>query len=138
MTKKGKTEETKMTGVRTGTCNTLSQKSELKYAVGVNPSKAVCVRVTSNAGGGFFSPEWIAWKDIQAAIKEAEPVTSICLRPLFRGKSVNSSGFLLAVLVAEGVLIALPKKTRHFEATGKSLTAAKSASKKAPAKKKTR
>ncbi|MFT6435114.1 MAG: hypothetical protein ACJAVI_003165 [Candidatus Azotimanducaceae bacterium] len=138
MTKKATTESTKMTSIRTGTCKTLSQKSELKYSVGVNPSKAVCICVTSNDGGGFFSPEWIAWKDIEAAIKEAEPVTSSCLKPAFKGKSVNSSGFLLAVLVAEGILEALPKKTRHFEATGKSLASSKSSPRKAPAKKKTR
>lgn len=125
MTKKVKSENTQMTCIRTGTCKTLSQKSELKYSVGVNSSNAICVCVTSNDGGGFFSPEWIAWKDIEGAIKKADPITSICLRPLFKGKSVNSSGFLLAVLVAEGILEALPEKTRHFEATGKSPAATK-------------
>jgi hypothetical protein len=138
MTKKTTTESTKMNSIRTGTSKTLSQKSELKYSVGVNPSKTVCICVTSNDGGGFFSPEWIAWKDIEAAIKEADPVTSTCLRPLFKGKSVNSSGFLLAALVAEGILEALPKKTRHFEVTGKALTAttpSKVTKRKAPAKK---
>lgn len=48
---------------------------------------------------------------------------------------MNTSGFLLAVLVAEGLLESLPKKVRHFKVTGKSLVAKESAPRKNPAKK---
>ena len=130
-----KNEDSKIKTARSNTCPTLSKKSELKYSVGVDAAKATYLRVNSNDGGGFFSGEWLAWKDIQLAIEEAEPVTSICLRPLFKGKSVNTSGFLLAVLVAEGLLESLPKKVRLFKPTGKSLTATKATPRKTPAKK---
>jgi hypothetical protein len=138
MTKKATTESTKMTSIRTGTCKTLSGKATLTYGLGQDASKGLHYRITENEGGGFFSSEYVAWKDIEVAIHADESVTSICLRSLFKGKSVNTSGFLMAVLVAEGILVALPKKTRLFEVTGKSPTAtkpAKSTKRKAPARK---
>ena len=138
---KTKNASTQIKPLRTATCPTLSGKATLTYDVGQDSSKALHFRITENDGGGFFSGEWIPWSHIEAAIGKAEPVTSICLRPLFKGKSVNTSGFLLASLIAEGLLVALPKKTRHFEVTGKVPTATKSAKptkRKAPAKKKTR
>jgi hypothetical protein len=124
--------------LRTATCPTLSGKATLTYDVGQDASKGIHFRVTANDGGGFFSSEYVVWKDIEVAIYADEPVTSICLRSLFKGKSVNTSGFLMAVLVAEGILVALPKKTRLFEVTGKAPTATKAAKptkRKAPAKK---
>lgn len=124
--------------LKKSTVPTLSGKSSITYELGQDTSKELYYRVTQNDGGGFFSAEWIAWNKIKKAIEEVEPITSICLRPLFNGKSVNSSGFLLAVFVAEDIIVALPKKTRHFEVTGKAPTAAKSTKptkRKAPAKK---
>jgi hypothetical protein len=124
--------------LRSSTCPTLSGKATLTYGLGQDPSKGIHFKVTANDGGGFFSSEWVPWKDVEVAIHADEPVTSICLRSLFKGKSVNTSGFLLAVLVAEGILEALPKKTRLFEVTGKAPTATKAAKatkRKAPAKK---
>lgn len=122
--------------LRQSTCPTLSAKSTLSYSISQDSKKALYVAVTQNDGGGFFSTERIPWSDIEVAIHADEPVTSICLRSLFKGKSVNTSGFLLAVLVAEGILESLPKKVRHFKVTGNSLTAKKSAPRKTPSKKK--
>ena len=107
--------------LKSPTCPTLSRKSKLSYELGQDATKAFHYRIVSCDGGGFFSPEWIAWTAIQAAIKKSVgPLTSLCLRPLFEGKSVNTSGYLLAALVAEGLLEPLPDKIRHFRLTGDS------------------
>lgn len=127
--------------LRSSSCSTLSHRSNLTYELALDLTHAMHFRIKANDGGGFFSPEWIAWKDIQAAITKVVPVTSLCLRPLFKGKSVNTSGFLMAVLIAEGILEPLPKKTRHFKVTGVEPDSAKpspdksSKPAKAPAKK---
>ena len=113
--------------LRTATCQTLSGKSTITYTLGVDSAKALFFRISKNDCRGLFSRENVTWKDIETAINNADPITRICLRSLFKGKSVNTSGFLLAVLVAEDILAALPKKTRHFEVTGKVPTAAKPA-----------
>tara|TARA_R110001592_G_scaffold20023_4_gene81784 strand:- start:2483 stop:2935 length:453 start_codon:yes stop_codon:yes gene_type:complete len=122
--------------LKSPTCPTISRKSNLSYELGQDPAKAFHYRIVSCDGGGFFSPEWIAWTAIQAAIKKSVgPLTSLCLRPLFQGKSVNSSGYLLAALVAEGLLEPLPKKIRHFRLTGDSPTAAEAKPRSTPSKK---
>ncbi len=101
------------------TCPTSSGKSILGYQVGTDDSGAIYLKVSSNDGGGFFSDEWIAFTDIQAAI-EAWPVdqgiTSMALRKLFRGKSANTPGFLVAMLCAEGLLEPMPKRQRVHQA----------------------
>jgi len=137
MKKSSPESEPQIKPLRKSTCPTLSGKSTLGYTISQDSKKALYVAVTANDGGGFFSTERIPWSDIEVAIHADEPVTSICLRSLFKGKSVNTSGFLLAVLVAEGILESLPKKVRHFKVTGKSLAAKKAAPRKIPTKKKT-
>ena len=122
--------------LKSPTCPTISRKSNLCYELGQDAAKAFHYRIVSCDGGGFFSPEWIAWTAIQAAIKKSVgPLTSLCLRPLFKGKSVNTSGYLLAALVAEGLLEPLPKKIRHFRLTGDSPNAVEANPRSTPAKK---
>lgn len=87
--------------LKKGTCPALSGKSTLTYHLGCDAKKAVHVRITENSGGGFFSQEWVALQDIQQALRGDSPVSAIRLMPLFRGQSVNTPGFLIAVLTAE-------------------------------------
>jgi hypothetical protein len=101
------------------TCPTSSGKSTLTYQVGVNESGAIHLKVSSNDGGGFFSNEWIAFADIQAALEawpDDQGITSMTFRKIFRGKSSNTPGFLIAVLCAEGLLEQMPKKQRVHQA----------------------
>lgn len=96
------------------TCPTLSNKSTLTYHLGCDEKDELFIRVHANTGGGFFSQEWIAFQDIQSVLKKhpvEQPFTSILLYPLFRGKSVNTPAFLLAVLKQEG--LARPVKDRQ-------------------------
>jgi hypothetical protein len=96
-------------------CPTSSGKSILGYQVGTDDSDTIFLKVASNDGGGYFSNEWIAFTDIQAAITdwpEDQGVTSMTFRKIFRGKSANTPGFLIAVLCAEGLLEPMPKKQR--------------------------
>ena len=122
--------------LKSSTCPTLSRKSNLTYELGQDAAKAFHYRIVSCDGGGFFSPEWIAWTAIQTAIKKSVgPLTSLCLRPLLEGKSVNTSGYLLAALVAEGLLEPLPDKIRHFKLTGDNPSSAEVKPRSTPAKK---
>ena len=91
----------------TGTCETLSGSSKLTYHIGSMPDGEIYLRVHSNTGGGFFSQEWISLRDILTALKkrpDGKPITSILLNPLFRGRSANTPGFMMAVLLHEKVV----------------------------------
>ena len=91
--------------LKIGTCPTLSGKGKLEYHIGHEPNDGICFRMTSSSGGGFFSPEWVSLKAIQAAAENApRPITSFSLFQLFRGKSVNTPGYLFAALLAEGLV----------------------------------
>ena len=104
--------------LKTATCKTLSGKSTLTYQIGATPDSTVHLRISKNSGGGFFSQEWIAFDDIQEILKErprGTPVLAHLLTPLLKGKSVNTSAFLLAALSHLKLLRPLPKKKRHHE-----------------------
>ena len=107
-----------MTVARTGTCDTLTKKSKLTYQIGTLPDGEVYLRVHRNSGNGFFSQEWVSLADIQKVLSKipvGKPVTAIMLNDLFTGKSVNTPGFLLAVLLQEKLLIPMQGKKRSHE-----------------------
>ena len=117
MTKSDELDDT-MRVLATGTCDTLSGSSKLTYHIGCVPDGEIYLRVHSNTGGGFFSQEWISLQDILTALKkrpEGKPITSILLGPLFRGKSANTPGFLMAVLLHEKVVRSMQGKLRRHE-----------------------
>ncbi|MEN8131135.1 MAG: hypothetical protein ABFS45_13270 [Pseudomonadota bacterium] len=104
--------------LKTATCKTLSGKSTLTYQIGCTPDSVIHLRITKNDGGGFFSLEWIAFEDIQKALKdrpEGSPVLSHFITPLLKGKSVNTSAFLLAALSHLKMLRPLPGKKHQHE-----------------------
>ena len=112
-----KSEDT-MRVLKTWSCKTLSGKSTLTYQIGVTPDSTVHLRIGKNSGGGHFSDEWIAFDDIQDALKvrpRGTPVLAHLLTPLLKGKSVNTSAFLLAALTHLKLLRPLPEKKRHHE-----------------------
>jgi hypothetical protein len=105
--------------LKEATCPTSSARSTLTYQVGVDESGAIYLKVASNDGGGFFSNEWIAFTDIQAAIEawpDDQGITSMTFRKIFRGKSANTPGFLIAVMLATGLLEPMADKKRVHQA----------------------
>lgn len=102
--------------IKIATCPTCSGKATLTYHFGCSEDKQVYIRIVANSGGGFFSDEWIKLADIQVELDSAPfPVTSFPLIKLFIGKSVNTPGFLLAVLKHEGLVKLLEGKIRGYE-----------------------
>jgi len=98
-------------------CLTVSGKSTLTYHVGCTPESAIKIRLYGNTGNGFLNQDWIAWTAIQEKLELHSPFTSQVLHALFSGKSLNSPGFLMAALKAEGVVKASTVKGRCYELT---------------------
>ena len=101
--------------LKKATCKTLSGSSTLSYNIGVDESGSICIRVIGASGGAYWSVEWVALIDIQQALSTQTPISSVALQPLFKGKSVNTPGFLLAVLRAERLLLAIAGKPRSHQ-----------------------
>ena len=104
--------------LKTSSCKTLSGKSTLTYQIGSTPDSIIHLRISKNSGGGFFSDEWLSLDDILRVLKDRpreSPVMSHFLTPILKGKSANTSGFILAMLTHLNLLRPLPKKKRVHE-----------------------
>ena len=102
--------------LKKATCPTLSGKSKLVYMIGCDDENEVFLRIYSNDAGGFHSTEWVALDKIQQALKKnPEEITSLALYGLFRGKSVNTPSFMLAVCKHEGLVRAKKGRQRKHE-----------------------
>ena len=109
--------------ILTSKCKTVSSKSTLTYNVAVDDKRKAFIRLISNTGGGYFSDEWVLIDEINntlKAIPSDQPISSIHLFPLFKGKSVNTPGYLLAVLINEKVLVADQENKRLYAFSGMS------------------
>ncbi len=96
-------------------CGNLSnpKKKTLTYNIG-NREGEYYLRLSDNAGGGFFSTEWLALSDVTAEMPSDEPFTTSILTPLYESKSSNNPGFLAAVLVAEKLWLPVIGNRRQF------------------------
>lgn len=99
------------------TCPSISNKSTLGYLLGATSNNKLHIQVISNDGGGNFSKDWIAWEDIQKALKSCpkeEPLNSFVLSRLYKQNNSNNWGFLWACLVDLNVVNPI-SNTRSYE-----------------------
>jgi hypothetical protein len=89
----------------------------LGYEIGSDEAGETHYRITANNAGGFFSQEWVGWPAIYGVCNGHSQITSILFRALFKGKSVNTAGFLMAVLQQEGLVQRVSGKTRLYALT---------------------
>lgn len=103
--------------LKTSTCPSLSGKSKLTYEIGCGPASDLQLRVSKNSGTGYFSKDWVAWDRLTGVLNKngSKPLTCHTLSPLFKGRSVNTSGFLLAALKNEGLVQPMENKPRCYE-----------------------
>jgi hypothetical protein len=107
--------------LKTATTKTITGKSTLTYQIGVAPDSVVHLRISKNTGAGFFSDEFISLDDIYRTLEkrpEGSPVLSHFITPLLKGKSVNTSAFILAALSHLRLVTPVKGKKRHHELPG--------------------
>ena len=92
----------------TKTCPNLSNTFNIEYRF-----TDTTLELISNTGSGFFSKEPISIDDLIDVMPHRE-FTSVDLRSALKGRSLNTSGFVLAVLLAEGMAIRVPGKRYKF------------------------
>jgi predicted HTH transcriptional regulator len=101
-------------------CSSLSGLSTLTYKIGCKDDKEVCLSIVGNTGKGVFNKDWVSLKEIDSMLtSEKKPITSKSLHGLFEGKSSNSAGFILAVLLNEGLLKVSSKNQRNYDRVDK-------------------
>ena len=103
--------------LKTATCASTSGRSKLTYQVGWTPDSEMHVRITANTSSGAISKNWVAFRAIRevlASVRAGE-LTSGHMQQLCAGQSVNNAGFLLAVLMSEGLVRPSTSKRRAYE-----------------------
>ncbi|WP_319586758.1 hypothetical protein [uncultured Desulfobulbus sp.] len=101
-----------MRTIKTGYCPSLSGRTTLTYHVGWLEAK-ISFRLFENSSGGLFSKEWVSLERL--GIEEGKPISATAIQSLFSGKSSNTGGFLLAVLLKEGLIKPIDSKGRHYQ-----------------------
>lgn len=90
--------------LKVGSCPSLSARSTLTYQVACTSDGDLLLRLVSNTGNGVFSKEWVRFALMDELLVADAPLTFGTLQPLFKGLSVNTGGFLLAVLKSLNVI----------------------------------
>ena len=111
--------------LKVATCPSLSGLAQLEYHVGCDAQSGIHLRIHTSTGNGIFSNEWIALNDIKRTIANAPPdikLKSPLLQSLYKGKSVNSHGFLFAALIHEGWIDSIPSANQERLYTATELT----------------
>ncbi len=79
--------------------------------------EGLVLRLVANTAKGRFSDDWADWSGIAELMKAEEALTCSTLQPLFAGKSINTGGFLLAVLRHLGLVAPGAEGSRAHVAT---------------------
>lgn len=110
--------------LKIATCLSISGKSTLTYHIAVgtvgNANSEILFRVHANSSSGYFSREWISLVAIQQVFSKVPAdgaITSYLLHKLFKGKSANTPAFMLAALLAEGLVQPSSIKDRCHDCT---------------------
>lgn len=104
-----------ITTLRTDQCPSLSGQSTLTYELGTDPEDRLHLRVTHNTGKGHHNPSWVAWEAVKPLLMKAPTLAASALAPLFAGTSVNTAGFVLAVLKHLGVVQAMLEQRHAYQ-----------------------
>ena len=110
--------EQQMRILKTGECPSLSGQSTLTYQIGLEGDKKVFLSLTGNTGKGIFNRDWFDIEEIYSLLaSQKKPVTSGSLHGLLENRSSNSAGFILAILLKEGILKISPGN-KHYNLVG--------------------
>jgi hypothetical protein len=97
-------------------CPSLTGRSVLTFQAGHDPQcNDPKLRIVRNSGRGMFCREWAPVALIDALLAAADPVTARTFHEVHPGKSINTGGFVLAILKDLGVVQPKDDNTRHHE-----------------------
>ena len=102
--------------IHTGECFSLSGQSTLTYAIGRHPEdQSLHLRIVANSGGGMFCDEWASGSAIDALVQSNTVLISRSMCELHAGRSINTGGFVLAILKHLGLVRVNAENSRHHE-----------------------
>jgi hypothetical protein len=117
-----KTDDTDKVVIKTASTMNLLQTATIEYEIAEDDSDGIWLRLAKYEGSGYYSKAWISLDKALANLEEfgkQHPITSFALKDVYpANSSINSWGFMMAVLVAEGLVERLEDNKRHFRLCG--------------------
>lgn len=102
--------------IHEGECPSISGRSTLTFIVGRHEEAATLhLRIADNSGKGMWFDGWAAAEAIDEIAKGATKLTAKSFQSLHPGRSINTSGFVLAALKELGLIRANEENTRIHE-----------------------
>jgi hypothetical protein len=103
--------------IKTATTQSLSGACDLEYQLGLSESGDRCLRINSSTGTGLYSHQWISLDEAWKCLTDWDhgPVTALALFPLWKYRSINTAGFVLAILASLELLTTSEEKKRHWD-----------------------
>ncbi|OWY34643.1 hypothetical protein [Herbaspirillum aquaticum] len=97
-------------------------KGAIAYAVTTDSDRLTLhIQITGNEGGGYFSREKVPFDAIEACLAGTETeqaFPSSTFKHAFSGRSSNNSGFMVAILRAEGLISVSATPGTKYEKSG--------------------
>ena len=104
---------------RVCSCKSLSGASALTYHIGNRGDGGLLIRVFESSGRGLFCKDWVPVSQVETLLSDHQKqFSSKALGPLYKGKSANSCGFLMAALLEEGLVVEPAGKGNGFALGG--------------------
>ena len=102
--------------IHTGECLSVSGRSTLEFQVGRSKEdETLHLRISDNSGKGMWCKDWCSASAIQDVVLGEGELTAKSFHVLHPGKSINTGGFILAVLKDLGLIRANEENTRLHE-----------------------
>lgn len=102
--------------IHTGECLSVSGRSTLEFEVGRHTKEGTLhLRIAGNSGRGMWARGWASASAIQDIVLGEGELTAKSFHGLHPGKSINTGGFVLAVLKELGLIRANDENTRVHE-----------------------
>ena len=100
--------------LKSGSCPSLSGQSTLSYHIG-HKDDGVYLRLVENSQAGIFSDEWLPLQEVENLLASKEySVKSSSIHTLFMRRSLNNGGFMLAVLINEGLVLVTEERENRY------------------------
>ena len=108
--------DTEIRILKENSCPSLSERSTLTYHIGCTAEADFLLRVDANSGTGKFNRQWIQLNTILELIAACDkPFSWAVLSPVFKNQSVNTAGFMMAVLKQEGLVQPLGRRYERLD-----------------------
>jgi hypothetical protein len=101
--------------IHIGTCESLSKRSTLTYAIGRDAEGELHLAIIGNDAAGMFCSDFVSGSAIDAIVTGNMELTSSSFHVLHPHRSTNTAGFILAVLADLGLVRRSTVNTRHHE-----------------------